>query len=147
MKLAVDTVLYLVNIRDKEHDLFDRTKVPELKVMAKFRGLLFKNNLRKQPLIELMVRAVCQCLSFFLNRPTTGYGNQTWNILGITALRGRLGFSQLLNKEGFQQSAHTHLYICTIFENMISLANCLSRAMFNLFCAQNSVFTAPAFRG
>lgn len=59
VKSVVDAVLFVVQLRDSESIALKAQKVQELKNTASFRGLSFKKNMRKQPLIEFLVVELC----------------------------------------------------------------------------------------
>lgn len=63
MQPAIDEVNFLAELRDTEIESYKSTKVAELKMAARGRSIQFKNNLRKDALIELLVRTTCHSLS------------------------------------------------------------------------------------
>lgn len=59
VKSVVDAVLYIVQLRETESKALKAQKVQELKNTASFRGLSFKKNMKKQPLLEFLVVEHC----------------------------------------------------------------------------------------
>lgn len=62
----MDAVLFLLELREKEKGTLHKLLAAEVKASAKSRGLVFKSNMKKQPLMDLMVWNACEVLSCFV---------------------------------------------------------------------------------
>ena len=64
-KLAtVDAAMFLADTRDCEIDLLSKLRVDELKKTARCRSVPFRSNEKKQPLLEILVRAKCPLVKY-----------------------------------------------------------------------------------
>lgn len=68
---AVKFACFLVDFRDSETNMLEKTNVPILKRDARSDGLVFISNIKKAPLVQLMVHEKCQRLNWFQNTDST----------------------------------------------------------------------------
>lgn len=65
MKAAVKEVIFVADLRDSELKCLKALNVAEVKLSAKHRKIPFKGNIRKGPLMNIMIGRRCHSLSFF----------------------------------------------------------------------------------
>lgn len=66
MKAAVKEVIFVADLRDSELKCLKALNVAEVKVSAKHRQIPFRANIRKGPLIDIMIGRRCHSLSFLI---------------------------------------------------------------------------------